>query len=381
YASVISTVAVIQNLFHLYHIIFETKTVRVGENINLTCTRRDVGTLFWIKLVSGNFPKILGRSFSFQGDDQRIRTGTEPGTFVLHITKAQQSDAGCAQSLHISTFFFFSLFCFYFSAPEPAFSAAPPSDPVHLEHKVTLQCSVLHDFQNKTCPTDDRVFCLSTKSNKSHPKYTHMNAGDDYENNSKELSTKKCVYSYFRNFSTSDFQRYYCIVAKCVESEDKVKGNTEALNTNISKKETIFLYLLSAALAISLIAVASLIYSINKLKKKSYVDCNGKSLTLAVLFLQLQLLCKLISFQVVIREINRQMRTRWFILHQLLKKCVTQGQEIQNTSRRRAYTLVSRLLHWINIYYCHECKCIFSLFVINVLYCLDTFDINYFLYV
>uniref|UniRef100_A0A3B4FZG1 Immunoglobulin domain-containing protein n=1 Tax=Pundamilia nyererei TaxID=303518 RepID=A0A3B4FZG1_9CICH len=73
---------------------FETKTVYVGENINLTCPRRDVGTLFWLKLVSGDFPKILGRSFSSQSADQRIRTVTDPGIFDLYITKAQQSDTG-----------------------------------------------------------------------------------------------------------------------------------------------------------------------------------------------------------------------------------------------------------------------------------------------
>lgn len=50
--------------------------------------------MFWIKLVSGSFPKILGRSFGSQNDDQRIRTATEPETFALYITKVQQSDTG-----------------------------------------------------------------------------------------------------------------------------------------------------------------------------------------------------------------------------------------------------------------------------------------------
>lgn len=50
--------------------------------------------MFWLKLVSGDFPKILGRSFSSQSADQRIRTVTDPGIFDLYITKAQQSDTG-----------------------------------------------------------------------------------------------------------------------------------------------------------------------------------------------------------------------------------------------------------------------------------------------
>lgn len=74
--------------------IFKTKIVPVGKEMKLTCPRREVGTLFWIKLVSGDFAKILGRSFSFESVDQRIRTATEPGAFVLYITKARQSDTG-----------------------------------------------------------------------------------------------------------------------------------------------------------------------------------------------------------------------------------------------------------------------------------------------
>lgn len=61
-----------------------------------------MGTLFWIKLVSGNFPKIFGRSFSSQGVDQRIRTATEDGIFDLYITKVQESDTGvyfCVKTL------------------------------------------------------------------------------------------------------------------------------------------------------------------------------------------------------------------------------------------------------------------------------------------
>lgn len=62
-----------------------------------------MGTLFWIKLVSGNFPKIFGRSFGYQRVDQRIRTATEDGIFDLYITKVQESDTGvyfCVKTLN-----------------------------------------------------------------------------------------------------------------------------------------------------------------------------------------------------------------------------------------------------------------------------------------
>uniref|UniRef100_A0AAX7SD14 Immunoglobulin domain-containing protein n=1 Tax=Astatotilapia calliptera TaxID=8154 RepID=A0AAX7SD14_ASTCA len=258
---------------------FETKTVYVGENINLTCPRRDVGTLFWIKLVSGDFPKILGRSFSSQSADQRIRTVTDPGIFDLYITKAQQSDTGvyiCMKTANRELTFLNGTYL-KVEGPEPPFTTAPPPDSVHQEHTVNLQCLVLHDFQNKTCPVDDNVFCLSAEPHQSNPgsNYTHVNGGDEYERNSEALSTKTCFYSYFRNFSSSDSQTYYCAVATCVESfsRNKTTGDAE-VKKSCSKKDNTILYLLCVALAISLIVIACLVYSIKKLKKSSYVYSN-----------------------------------------------------------------------------------------------------------
>uniref|UniRef100_A0AAZ1XF08 Immunoglobulin domain-containing protein n=1 Tax=Oreochromis aureus TaxID=47969 RepID=A0AAZ1XF08_OREAU len=215
---------------------FETKTVCVGENINLTCPRREVGTLFWIKLVSGDFPKILGRSFSSQSAEQRIRTVTDPGIFDLYITKAQQSDTGvyiCMRTANRELTFLYGTYL-KVEGHEPPFTTTPPSDPVHQERTVTLQCSVFHD------------------------------GGDEYERNSEGLSTKTCFYSYFRNFSSSDSQMYYCAMATCVESfsGDKTKGDTDAVNKTNSVKDYALLYLLCVALAVTLIVIASLIYSV-----------------------------------------------------------------------------------------------------------------------
>lgn len=49
-----------------------------------------------------------------------------------------------------------------------------------------------------------------------------------------------------------------------------------AVKKSCSKKDNTILYLLCVALAISLIVIACLVYSIKKLKKSSYVYSNGK---------------------------------------------------------------------------------------------------------
>ena len=78
------------------------KTVEVGDDVTLTCARHDsllsTFNLFWIRLVSGNMPELLGgtHSFDFDGVDKtsRITAKQGDGTFLLHISEAQLSDTG-----------------------------------------------------------------------------------------------------------------------------------------------------------------------------------------------------------------------------------------------------------------------------------------------
>lgn len=94
---------------------FVTKVAGVGENVILTCTHeisRDIETFFWIKLVLGNLPEILGRAYSFNYEDgnviSRIITKQEPGRFYLNITKSKLSDSGfyyCLKQHHLNISF------------------------------------------------------------------------------------------------------------------------------------------------------------------------------------------------------------------------------------------------------------------------------------
>lgn len=93
-----------------------TKTVCVGEDVTLTCSRQKIplytGYLFWTKLAAGNFPEVLGATYNYDLDivnkTPRITTKQEPGTFVLHITKAELNDTAfyyCEQVVELQTTF------------------------------------------------------------------------------------------------------------------------------------------------------------------------------------------------------------------------------------------------------------------------------------
>ncbi|XP_047440349.1 uncharacterized protein LOC125007661 [Mugil cephalus] len=91
------------------------------------------------------------------------------------------------------------------------------SDPVRPGDSVTLQCSVLSDSQNKTCPGDLSVFWFRAGSQTSHPNiiYTDVDMSNKCEKRSK--TQKRCVYSFSKNISSSDAGTYYCAVATCGE--------------------------------------------------------------------------------------------------------------------------------------------------------------------
>ncbi|KAG7999756.1 hypothetical protein GBF38_000429, partial [Nibea albiflora] len=142
-------------------LIFDMKTVGVGEEVNLTCTRQKSmlipETLFWIRLVSGNMPQILGGTFHFdyKGFNKTLHMTTkqEPGTFLLQIHETKLSDAGlyyCIKINRLEMTFLKGTFL-RIKGPEPDITAViqvPPSDPVRPGDSVTLQCSVLSDSEN-----------------------------------------------------------------------------------------------------------------------------------------------------------------------------------------------------------------------------------------
>lgn len=91
---------------------FVTKNVHLGEDVTLTCSRRSnlSGLLFWMRVVAGNLPEVLGATYTFdQGTvnkTPRITTKKETGTFVLHIIQTQLNDTAfyyCEEVIELKT--------------------------------------------------------------------------------------------------------------------------------------------------------------------------------------------------------------------------------------------------------------------------------------
>ncbi|XP_069388260.1 uncharacterized protein [Paralichthys olivaceus] len=263
--------------------IFQTKTVDVGDEVKLTCSRQKtnigVRKLFWFRLVSGNLPEFLGGTpyFDYAGVNEtpHFTVKQEPGSFVLYIDKTEPSDAGvyyCIEQHQFNIKLLNGLFL-KIKGPEPDITAVidvPPSDTVSSGDWKTLQCSVLSNSDNQACPKYPNLYWFRAGLDGSHPRlvYVHGSSDDGCNRSLEAHSPHKCVFNFCKTIKSSDIGTYYCAVVTCGEIlfGHGIKLDNEALNMWDAQKANAVLCLLSAALAISLIVIVFLI-------RKKMCDC------------------------------------------------------------------------------------------------------------
>ncbi|CAJ1059001.1 uncharacterized protein LOC117818038 [Xyrichtys novacula] len=207
---------------------YETKTVRVGDDVTLKCPRktsRSTAQLFWFRLVSGDLPEFFRGMYDFDYEvvnkTPHFTTKQEPGTFVLIINKTQLRDTGlyfCIRQEQLNVNLLKGIFL-RIKGPGPDITAIAQDISPDPEDSETLQCSVLRDKSSKTCPDKPRVFWFRSGSDESRPSviYTHGNKSDGCEESPETPSLQRCVYSFSKTVSSSDDGTVYCAVVACGE--------------------------------------------------------------------------------------------------------------------------------------------------------------------
>ncbi|XP_061582151.1 signal-regulatory protein beta-2-like isoform X2 [Cololabis saira] len=267
----------------------ETKTVSVGQNVTLTCTRREdqaSETLHWIRLVSGNRPEFLGGTYVYEYKgiqwkfNRHITLKQEPNAFILHINKLKLNDTGlyfCVKVQGLNMIFLNGEFLRVKDAERDTISVSQvsPSDPVHPGEQITLDCSVFSDSQKKTCPSN--VYWFRTGSDESHPSliYAHKNSSGDCNSSPETHSAQKCDYSFSKTVSSTDAGTYYCAVASCGHI---LFGNGAKLEIkelwDLQKANTI-LFILCVVLTTTLIVIS---IPVPAMKMKT-IDCCKDAVT------------------------------------------------------------------------------------------------------
>ncbi|XP_071314244.1 uncharacterized protein [Trachinotus anak] len=218
-------------------------TVQLGEPVTFTCTLPDVELssrqLSWYKQSAGDTLKLIVTQKKFAQPD------------LYHSGNSQRTSN-------------------YTVVQWPTLS-----DPVRPGDSVTLQCSVLSDSDNKTCPGDHSVYWFRAGAAESHPDiiYTDGKRRDDCEKKPDPRSApKSCVYRFSKNVSSADAGTYYCAVATCGEI---LFGNGTTLQiAQTTHTESIALGIVAVCLVISVVGNCVLICNqrVEKYKDKIFVS-------------------------------------------------------------------------------------------------------------
>lgn len=71
--------------------VIHTKTIRVGDHVTMTCSRRSAGHILWMRIAFGNAPEHLEKTP--KGLNSHIKVSHQAGTLELKIIKAKRTDS------------------------------------------------------------------------------------------------------------------------------------------------------------------------------------------------------------------------------------------------------------------------------------------------
>ncbi|XP_051810422.1 uncharacterized protein LOC127535765 [Acanthochromis polyacanthus] len=262
--------------------------VEISESTTLTCalpdSRLSSTKVHWYKQRVGDDLKLivilqesLTPQFEPEFSNSRYKVNNDENFSNLTILNTIQEDEGiyhCAAIEWFGSSKWSGMFLIIKGDSQKTSDytvvQSTASHSVHPGESQTLQCSVFSDSDKKTCSGDLSVFWFRPGSDKSHPDiiYTDGNRPDGCEKRSD--TQKSCVYRSSKTFNSSDAGTYYCAVATCGQI---LFGNGTTLDNQGSSmwSQTVsaVTFLPCAFLALSLIIIAILIYSI----KENNSDC------------------------------------------------------------------------------------------------------------
>ncbi|CAJ1058994.1 uncharacterized protein LOC117818037 [Xyrichtys novacula] len=209
----------------------QVTTVQLGEAVTLTCVHPDIfsSRLFWYKQNAGETLALIVR---LQTHIEPVYgAGFSPSRFVVNnnktmgnltILRTSQEDEGmyhCAVSEWINVVWsgvYLSLKGNTQRMSNLQVVQRPTvSDPIRPGDSLSLQCSVLSDSENQTCPGGHRVFWFKAGSDRSHPDLIYTDGDKQAECDQRSDPQKSCVYHFSKSVNSSDDGTYYCAVATC----------------------------------------------------------------------------------------------------------------------------------------------------------------------
>uniref|UniRef100_A0A3B5PTC1 Ig-like domain-containing protein n=1 Tax=Xiphophorus maculatus TaxID=8083 RepID=A0A3B5PTC1_XIPMA len=202
-------------------------TAHLGETTTLTCKLPDIkdrrNKLFWYRQTAGHSLEAVVKLISLANpeygagySDSRVKAVLTDNVSNLTILKAAQEDEGMyhcgfsdwSQNVWRGNYLLIKGLI-------TSLSQNMVSDSNRPDNYVTLQCSILSDFENNSCSEDVSVFWF--RSDKSHPDIIYTDGNRTNRCQKKIDDQTGRVYNFSRKISSSDDGTYYCAVATCGE--------------------------------------------------------------------------------------------------------------------------------------------------------------------
>ncbi|XP_026212953.1 uncharacterized protein LOC113160104 [Anabas testudineus] len=241
-------------------------TVQFGEPVTITCVLSDEDfssrDIYWYKQRAGDTLKSIvtlakktsaeyGPEFS-----ERLEVKTENYFSNLTILRTITEDEGmyhCGITEWIKTKWSGTYLLVKGNSERTSNYTVVQtvSDPVRPGDSVTLQCSVLSDSDNKTCPGDHSVYWFRAGSDQSHPNIIYTGGNNECEKRSD--SVKSCVHHFSKIVSSSDVGTYYCAVATCGQILFGNGTNLQIGGTMCSQMTGTIIFLFCAFLALTVL--------------------------------------------------------------------------------------------------------------------------------
>ncbi|XP_042274183.1 uncharacterized protein LOC121901456 [Thunnus maccoyii] len=255
-------------------------TVQPGEPATLGCTlhNHDLNTkqLYWYKQSAGDTLKLIVKLYKSttpqyepEFNSTRLNVHTEKNFSNLTILRTTQEDEGmyhCGITDWINAKWNGTYLLVKGNTERTSNYTVVQwptvSDPVRPGDSVTLQCSVLSDYKNKTCPGGHSVYWFRAGSDASHPDFIYTDGSRDEcrKKTGIHSSPKSCVYRFSKNIISSDAGTYYCAVATCGEI---LFGNGTKLEL-VQTTHSLFIGIVILIVCLTISVVANVVFICNR---------------------------------------------------------------------------------------------------------------------
>nr|XP_033507843.1 uncharacterized protein LOC117272846 [Epinephelus lanceolatus] len=252
-------------------------SANVGESLTLPCfyDGDDSTRIFWYRQSLGRKPRLISTLYAFNmngtfhdefKNNPRFTLDTDFGRYHLKITDLCTSDSAtyyCAKRVLLTTEFAASTTVSVKGSGlnVPALVHQSASETIQPGGSVTLNCTV----HTGSCDDGEHSVYWFKYSEESHPGliYSHGGRNDQCERK-PDTQTHTCVYNLpMKSLTLSHAGTYYCAVASCGHI---LFGDGTKLDFEDSLD---LVYILSGALAFTMILVVLLAFSVYKMSMRN----------------------------------------------------------------------------------------------------------------